>query len=357
MPLGDGYWGTSAMSPTFGTGWSGGYSPGSYVTSPYQIQTPSLTPNFGSPNITPGLSQLPSLSGQTEAVTVNAAGSPQQVTTPSFSPGFGSPTQINTSMPALTEAVTVNATPSPQQVQSPSFSGWTFNNPVFSPAALSPTLSPAASPGVEAVTVEATRSPTPYQVTTPTFSPRFGNPDINPADFPLPFLPQSGAMPPPQQQPTKKPKLPSGSSGGMPPPKVPQPPKQQQPAVTRAQQQQPAVTPAQQAALNKLTPAQLAALLNNLALTPAQRAAVQQTLAAKQGAARQVAAGGGSAAQQAAAAKAAGLPAPASPLQPSALVVPLIIAAGVATAWGLTHRQQVTTSYRSAVRRVRRVIQ
>lgn len=320
----------------YGSGFSG-YGNSGYGFTNYGGFTPApqttISPNYGT-------QAPPPATGNTEAVTQSATRAPQSVQTPNFDWNFNTPTfspGLTPSLPAgTTEAVTVNANPTPQQIGSPNLN-WNFNTPNFTPAQL---MTPDLPSGTtEAVTVNA--PPDPRQVQPPTFSPAFGNPPITPNQFPLPSIPPWA---PANQTQPRKTSQPAGSSGGLPQPKLPQAPTPAKPT---------GITPAQQAALNAMTAQQLANLLKNGNLTPDQAAAVQQTLAAKNAAAQRVAAAGGTAAQQAAAAKAAGLPA--SPLQPAALVVPLIIAAGVATAWGLTHRQQVATHYRAAVRRVRRI--
>lgn len=300
--------------------------------------------------------------------------SPYQVGTPTFSPSFGSPGVFNTPLPDLapyyspapspapmqTEHVVVTATPSPAQVGTPTISpNFTPNYFNFSPPALTP-YTPPPPMQTEHVVVTATPPPVPQQVMLPAFTP-IPTPAITPNEY-LPTLPpvvpaRKTTAPAPQT----KPSAPHPPPPPFPPPAAP-PQKQQQPIVINNNIPRPApiagVTPQQQAQLAGLTPAQLQQLLQNPNLTPQQRAAVQQALTAQNQAALNAARAGTGAtyASPAAAAAAAKAAQAASPLQPISFVLPLLIAAGVATAWGLTHQGEVKAQYRATVKRVRKVL-
>ncbi len=192
------------------------------------------------------------------------------------------------------------------------------------------------------MTVEATRTPpaATYQIQTQLFN--WQSPAMTPEMYLPDFAP---AYDKPAQQKNQQRASPGGGAGGggskpaTPPPQPPQAPKLPQ------QQQQ--VTPQQKQQLAAMTPEQLKQLLNNPNLTPAQRQAVQNALAAKTG-------GGGAAASPKTAAN--GAVASASPLQPAAFVLPALIGLGVATAWGLSHKHEVTAKVRAVRKRVRKVM-
>lgn len=309
-----------------GQDFGGNYSP------PYQIQSPSFSPAFtnpnftpaqiggGSPSITPGMYATPALAYPVEEVTVSATPQPTTVQSPSFSPGFLSPSYT------------------PGMITPPFTGGYNF--------------SPATSPPVEAVTVEATRPPAPQAVQSPTFSPSFFSPAFTPGQIGggSPAITPNMVVPPVRKNQARATPGGGGSAGGG--SKSPQQPPQQRPQVPQQRpllpQQRP-VTPQQQQKLVALTPQQLQNLLNNPNLTPQQRAVAQAVQQARQ----RAAAAGASPAQQDQAARAA---AAASPLQPYSFVLPLLIAAGVAAAWGISHPRTVQAQVATVRRRVRRIL-
>jgi hypothetical protein len=382
-------------------------TPPTYQGSPIYYTPPNLA-NFSPPAATESVT----VSGTRPPQQVQAntpptyQGSPIYYTPPNWF-NFSSPAPSPPPPPPTTESVTVSGTRPPYQIQAntpPTYQG----SPIYyTPPDAFNFYSP---PRTESVTVV----PPPQQVHAPTFTTSLGTPTF----VPFPHLPDSAFGPAPKLPagvgPSAKPAGgggggPSGGGGGG-QQQQPQKPLQQTfnlaPPPQQQQAQKPsnnsnvfnlpgqAPTPQQQAQLLGLTPAQLQALLKDPTLTPAQRAAVQQALA-NQTAAQQQQQGAQNQQAAAAAAKAAQLqqqlqdptltpaqrqalqnqlaaqqrvaasgasggalttPAKASPLQANSFVVPLIIAAGVATAWAVTHHKQLAQNYTAAKRRVRRVL-
>jgi hypothetical protein len=373
---------------------------------PYDFQTPGYTTNYFN-NI--AAYQTPAV----EAVTVSAPAppAPQEVQayyqtppfniqTPGYSPNyFDNIAAYQTPAPLPVEEVTVSAQqPQPVQVQT------NYQTPPFN--IFAPTYPPDyfSQPQTEAVTVSNFKIPDPVQVQlreppAPVFTPwafEGWTPKI-PTDQPDPKKKPAGNPSSPRGMPTGGGA--SGGGGGQQQQKPPQQtfnigqqqPQQQQQQLSPAQlaallannraltpqqqaalqQQQPQLSPAQlaalmaanrgalspqqQAALQQLSPAQLAALLQNPKLTPQQRAAVQQALAKKLAA---PASAGGAGMSPAAAQKAAAVAA--SPFQSKAAVLPAILIGGVIVAYGVTHRREISkrvqVAYSSARRRVQRAI-